>query len=59
MRINGQKVGSLAALRDVIAAEKPGTSVTLTVYRSAQSQSGWKLLTMHVKLGRLPFSPSG
>ncbi len=56
-RIDGQDVSSLAALRDLISAKQPGDSVTLRVYRSTSS-NGWKQMTVHVKLGRQPSSPS-
>jgi S1-C subfamily serine protease len=58
-RVDGRTVGSLAVLRDLIAAKAPGDSVTLTVYRSARRTAGWKQMTVHVKLGRQPSSPSG
>ena len=58
-RIDGGAVSSLAELRDVIAAKKPGDSVTLSIYRSTPRANGWKQMTMHVKLGRQPSSPSG
>jgi S1-C subfamily serine protease len=57
-RLDGQDVSSLAGLRDAISAKKPGDSVTLRIYR-ATSKNGWKQLTVHVKLGRQPSSPSG
>jgi S1-C subfamily serine protease len=58
-RVDGQSVGSLAVLRDLVAARKPGDSLTLTVYRGAAGARGWKRLAVHVKLGRQPSSPSG
>jgi putative serine protease PepD len=58
-RVDGRTVGSLAVLRDLIAAKAPGDSVTLTVYRSARRTAGWKQMTVRVKLGRQPSSPSG
>jgi S1-C subfamily serine protease len=57
-RIDGQAVSSLAGLRDVISAKNPGDTVTLTIYRTTSS-NGWKKMTVHVKLGRQPSSPSG
>jgi len=57
-RLDGQDVSSLAGLRDLISAKKPGDGVTLRVYR-ATSKNGWKQMTVHVKLGRQPSSPSG
>jgi S1-C subfamily serine protease len=49
----GTPVSSLDELRDLIAAKKPGEKLELTVYR------GDKKLTIDVKLGRQPVSPSG
>jgi S1-C subfamily serine protease len=57
-RIDGRDVSSLAGLRDLISAKKPGDTVTLYVYR-ATGLNGWKHMTVHVKLGRQPSSPSG
>jgi len=57
-RVDGQDVSSLAALRDLIAARQPGDSVTLRIYR-ATGANDWKTMTVHVKLGRQPSSPSG
>ena len=57
-RIDGQDVSSLGALRDLIAADKPGDTVTLRIYRTTSS-NGWKQMTVRVKLGRQPSSPSG
>jgi S1-C subfamily serine protease len=57
-RIDGQRASSLAVLRDLVAAKKPGDSMTLTVYRSTNGAS-WKLMNVNVKLGRQPSSPSG
>jgi len=57
-RVDGQPVSSLAGLRDVISAKKPGDTVTLRIFRSTAS-NGWKQMTMHVELGRQPSSPSG
>jgi S1-C subfamily serine protease len=50
---DGMKVRDLAGLRDIIAAKKPGDTITLTIYRSSNEQ------TVEVKLGRQPSSPSG
>src|SRR5581483_8168951 len=57
-RIDGRDVSSLAGLRDLISNKKPGDTVTLYVYRSTGLNS-WKHMTVHVKLGRQPSSPSG
>jgi putative serine protease PepD len=57
-RIDGEAVNSLARLRDLVSAKKPGDSMTLVVYRANRS-GGWKRMTLHVKLGRLPSPPSG
>ena len=57
-RIDGQLASSLAVLRDLVAAKRPGDSMTLTVYRSTNGAS-WKLMNVNVKLGRQPSSPSG
>jgi S1-C subfamily serine protease len=57
-RIDGEAVDSLARLRDLVASKKPGDSMTLVVYRSRPSGT-WKRMTLHVKLGRQPSSPSG
>jgi len=56
-RIDGEAVSSLARLRDLVAAKKPGDTMTLVVYRS--KAAGWKRLTLHVRLGRQPSAPSG
>jgi len=58
-RVDGRPVSSLAGLRDVISAMKPGDSVTLRLYRGTTASNGWKQMTVHVKLGRQPSSPSG
>jgi S1-C subfamily serine protease len=50
---DGMKVRDLAGLRDILAAMKPGDTLTLTIYRSSNQQ------TVEVKLGRQPSSPSG
>jgi S1-C subfamily serine protease len=57
-RIDGEQVDSLARLRDLVATKKPGDSMTLVVYRSAKT-GRWTRMTMRVKLGRQPSSPSG
>jgi S1-C subfamily serine protease len=53
-RINGVKVSSLSALRDLVAAKKPGQSMTITLYRGRPGNRGWKLMTVKVKLGQQP-----
>jgi S1-C subfamily serine protease len=50
---SGTSVSSLDELRDRVAAKKPGEKLELTVYR------GDKKLSIDVKLGRQPVSPSG
>ena len=57
--VDGATVSSLARLRDLVAARKPGDTVTLTIYRNSNGSSAWKQMTVHVKLGRQPSSPSG
>jgi S1-C subfamily serine protease len=52
-RIDGEAVYSLARLRDLVSAKKPGDSLTLVVYRATRS-GAWKRMTLHVKLGRQP-----
>ena len=49
----GKRVASLEELRDRLASQKPGRTVKLQVYRGARS------LTVDVKLGRQPTSPTG
>jgi S1-C subfamily serine protease len=49
----GTPVASLDKLRDVVNGKKPGEKLELTVYR------GDRKLSIHVKLGRQPVSPSG
>ncbi len=51
-RVDGAKVSSLSALRDLVAAKKPGQSMTITLYRSRAANRGWKLMTVRVKLGQ-------
>src|ERR671930_455876 len=46
VKADGQTIGSLGRLRDVIAAKKPGDSLQLELYR------GTKKMTVDVKLGR-------
>ena len=48
---DGVGLSSLDHLRDLIAAKKPGQSISLEVYR------GDSKITIHVKLGRQPSSP--
>ncbi len=50
---DGVQLSSVDQLRDVIAAKKPGQSISLEVYR------GKSKLTVSVKLGRQPSSPQG
>jgi S1-C subfamily serine protease len=50
---DGVPVRDLAGLRDIVSAKKPGDTITLTIYRGDQK------LTVDVKLGRRPSSPSG
>jgi putative serine protease PepD len=57
-RIDGEAVSSLARLRDIVSAKEPGDSMTLVVYRASRS-GVWKHLTLHVKLGAQPSSPTG
>ena len=51
--VDGMPVHDLAGLRDVVSAKKPGDTITLEVYR------GDTKLTIDIKLGRRPSSPSG
>jgi S1-C subfamily serine protease len=46
VKADGQTIGSLERLRDVIATKKPGDSLQLEIYR------GTKKTTLHVQLGR-------
>jgi S1-C subfamily serine protease len=48
---DGVPLSSIDQLRDLIAAKRPGQSISLEVYRST------KKLTLEVKLGRQPSSP--
>jgi S1-C subfamily serine protease len=50
VRADGQTIGSVERLRDVIAAKRPGDSITLEIYR------GTKKMTIDVELGRQPIS---
>jgi S1-C subfamily serine protease len=50
---DGVPVDSLARLRDLVSARKPNDTIRLRIYR------GSKQLTVNVKLGRQPSSPSG
>jgi S1-C subfamily serine protease len=59
VRVDGMTVSSLALLRDLVAAKKPGDTMRLTIYRSSSGSSAWKQMTVDVKLGRQPSSPSG
>ena len=59
VQVDALDVSSLARLRDLVAARKPGDMMTLTIYRSTNGSTGWKKMTVHVKLGRQPSSPSG
>jgi S1-C subfamily serine protease len=58
-RIDGEQVDSLAKLRDLVATKKPGDTMTLVIYRGAKTSTKWTRMTLHVKLGRQPSSPSG
>lgn len=53
VRVDGRRVTSVDALRDVLGDKKPGNIVTIEVYR------GSKQLILKTKLGRQPPSPSG
>ncbi|HEY7732838.1 MAG TPA: trypsin-like peptidase domain-containing protein [Gaiellaceae bacterium] len=50
---DGERVASVEALRDVLAARKPGDTIELQVYRDGKKR------TVTVELGRLPTSPQG
>jgi putative serine protease PepD len=50
---NGMPVDDLASLRDVVSELEPGDTIRLEVYR------GESKLTIEVKLGRRPSTPSG
>jgi S1-C subfamily serine protease len=51
-RVDGESVGSLSVLRDLVAAKKPGDSMTLSLYRSRTASRGWRLMTVKVRLGQ-------
>ena len=51
--VDGGPVHDLAGLRDAVAMMKPGDTITLTIYRGSEK------LTVKLKLGRRPSSPSG
>jgi S1-C subfamily serine protease len=53
VRADGVRLSSLARLRDLIAAKKPGDTIELELYRGNSTR------TVEVKLGRQPSSPSG
>ena len=59
VRVDGVTLSSLALLRDLVATKKPGDTMTLEIYRSSSGSSAWKQMTVDVKLGRQPSSPSG
>jgi S1-C subfamily serine protease len=59
VKVDGASVSSLATLRDLVAAKRPGDTMALTIYRSSTGSSGWKLMDVNVKLGQQPSSPSG
>lgn len=52
VQADGVRLGSTDALRSIIAAKQPGDKVELQVYRQT------KKITLDVKLGRQPLSPS-
>ena len=51
VQADGQTIGSLERLRDVIAGKKPGDHVQLELYR------GTNKMTIDIELGRQPTSP--
>jgi S1-C subfamily serine protease len=53
VRAEGVLLGSVARLRDVLSTMKPGETMKLVIYRDG------KKMTLRVKLGRQPSSPSG
>lgn len=53
VRADGVRVTSIARLRDLIRAKRPGDPMTLEIYR------GEEPMTLKVKLGRQPPTPSG
>jgi S1-C subfamily serine protease len=56
-RIDGMPVTSLDRLRELVSAKKPGDTMTVTIFRSGLGV--WKKMTLRIKLGRQPSSPSG
>ena len=46
VKADGETIGSLGRLRDVIAAKKPGDTMQLEIYR------GTKKMTLAIQLGR-------
>ena len=58
--VNGKLYKGMST-RDVVSdiRGKAGDTVTLTIYRNSNGSSAWKQMTVHVKLGRQPSSPSG
>ena len=50
VKADGQTIGSLERLRDVVAAKKPGDTIELEIYR------GTKKMTIDIELGRQPIS---
>jgi S1-C subfamily serine protease len=50
---DGSPVASLARLRDLVAAKKPGDTLRLTIYRKG------KRMTLNVELGRQPGAATG
>jgi S1-C subfamily serine protease len=57
-RVDGERVTSLDRLRDLVSAKKPGQTMTIRIFRSV-GPAGWKQMTLHIKLGRQPSTPSG
>ena len=53
VRVDGRRVSTVDALRDVLGNKQLGDRVTLGVYRGSQH------LTLTTKLGRQPSSPNG
>jgi S1-C subfamily serine protease len=51
--VDGEKITSVEALRDVVAAHEPGDRLRLTIYRQAKRTS------VTITLGRQPSSPQG
>ena len=50
VRVDGVRIGTMAELREIVGAKRPGDSVDLEIYR------GDRHLDMHLKLGRQPVS---